>query len=157
MLHAVNHSLTKGALFLLTGNILAAYRSKSVEDVRGVLRILPVSGILWVATLFAITGSPPFGSFTSELMILKAALDQGRAAVAITYLVLLAVVFVGMTSAVLGMAQGAPRDPQVPAAQREPLLSVAPALALVGVVLLLGLYIPPVVRSAIENAASALG
>ena len=157
MLHAVNHSLTKAALFLVAGNILAAYRSKSADDVRGVLRTLPVSGVVWVAALFAITGSPPFGSFTSELTILKAALDQGRATVAITYLALLAVIFVGMATAVLGMAQGAPNDARVPAARREPLLSVAPAVALVGVVLLLGLYIPPVVRSAIENAASALG
>jgi len=157
MLHAVNHSLTKAALFLVAGNILAAYRSKSADDVRGVLRTLPVSGVVWVAALFAITGSPPFGSFTSELTILKAALDQGRATVAITYLALLAVIFVGMATAVLGMAQGAPNDARVPTARREPLLSVAPAVALVGVVLLLGLYIPPVVRSAIESAASALG
>jgi len=157
MLHAVNHSLTKAALFLVAGNILAAYRSKSADDVRGVLRTLPVSGVVWVAALFAITGSPPFGSFTSELTILKAALDQGRATVAITYLALLAVIFVGMATAVLGMAQGAPNDARVPTARREPLLSVAPAVALVAVVLLLGLYIPPVVRSAIENAASALG
>ena len=32
MLHAVNHSLTKAALFLVAGNILAAYRSKSADD-----------------------------------------------------------------------------------------------------------------------------
>src|SRR5262245_49950227 len=36
MFHAVNHSLTKAALFLVAGNILAAYRTKSVGEVRGV-------------------------------------------------------------------------------------------------------------------------
>ena len=45
MLHAVNHSLTKAMLFLVAGNILAVYRSKSTADVRGVLRVLPVSGV----------------------------------------------------------------------------------------------------------------
>src|SRR5436309_3661808 len=88
MLHAVNHSLSKAALFLVAGNILAEYRSKSTNDVRGVLRILPTSGMLWVVGLFAITGAPPFGTFLSEFTILKAALDQGRAAGAITYLAL---------------------------------------------------------------------
>src|SRR5439155_6113772 len=53
MLHAVNHSLTKAMLFLVAGNILAAYRTKSTADVRGVLRALPLSGVLWVAGLFA--------------------------------------------------------------------------------------------------------
>ena len=49
MLHAVNHSFTKAALFLVAGNILAEYRSKSTSDVRGVLRLLPASGVLWIA------------------------------------------------------------------------------------------------------------
>ena len=157
MLHAVNHSFSKAALFLVAGNILAEYRSKSTDDVRGVLRILPASGMLWVVGLFAITGTPPFGTFLSEFTILKAALDQGRAAVAITYLALLAVIFVGMATAMLGMAQGTARDPHAAPARTEPLLSIAPAAALAALVLLLGLYIPPVVRSAIDAAARALG
>jgi hydrogenase-4 component F len=156
MLHAVNHSLTKAALFLVAGNILAEYRTKSTSDVRGVLRILPVSGILWVAGFFAITGSPPFGCFLSEFTILKAALDQGRALVAVAYLALLAVIFVGMATAVLGMAQG-PAPVGHAAGRREQLLAIAPAGTLVALVLLLGLYIPPVVRSAVEEAVRTLG
>ncbi len=95
-------------LFLVAGNILTAYKSKSTADVRGVLRVLPISGVLWVAGFLAITGSPPFGPFLSEFTILKAALDQGRNGVAFVYLLLLAAIFVGMASAVLGMAQGTP-------------------------------------------------
>jgi hydrogenase-4 component F len=157
MLHAVNHSFTKAALFLVAGNILSECRSKSTADVRGVLRVLPTSGTLWVVGLFAISGSPPFGTFSSELTILKAALDQGRGMVAIAYLVLLAVIFVGMATAVLGMAQGAPPASQPVRARREPLLSVAPAGALAAVVFVLGVWIPPAVRAAIAEAARALG
>ncbi len=105
LLHAVNHSLTKAMLFLVAGNILTVYRTKSTVDVRGVLRVLPVSGVLWVAGLFAITGSPPFAPFLSELAILKGALDQGRILIAVVYLLLLAVIFLGMMTAMLRMAQ----------------------------------------------------
>ena len=35
MLHAVNHSLAKGMLFLVAGNLLAAYRTKSTRRGRG--------------------------------------------------------------------------------------------------------------------------
>jgi hydrogenase-4 component F len=157
VLHAVNHALTKSALFLVAGNILAAYRSKSADDVRGLLRVLPTSAMLWVAGLFAITGSPPFGCFLSEFTILKAALDQGRAGVAIAYLALLAVVFVGMTTTMLGMAQGQPAERRNLPVEREPLFSVAPAIALAALVLILGLYVPPAVRSSIEDAARLLG
>jgi len=157
LLHAVNHSLAKGLLFLVAGNILALYRTKSTAEVRGVLRALPVSGILWVAGLFAIIGSPPFGIFLSELTILKAALDQGRSGVAAAYLALLAVVFVGMVTAAMRMAQGAcDRVPQLDR-RSESVLAVGPPAALAMLVLLLGLYVPPLLRSALEQAARLLG
>src|SRR2546426_7786528 len=96
--------------------------------------------------LFALTGSPPFGPFLSEFTILKAALDQGRAGVAIAYLILLAVIFVGMATAALAMAQGLPRDARMTAPAREPLLRVIPAAALAAFVLRLSVYHAPVVR-----------
>ena len=153
MLHAVNHSLTKAALFLVAGNILAAYKTKSTADVRGVARLLPVSGVLWVAGFFAITGSPPFGPFLSEFTILKAALDQGRGAVAVAYLALLALVFIGMATVVLRMAQGESGR----ATQREPWLAVFPPAALAAAVLVLGVYVPPALGRALQEAAQAVG
>ncbi len=76
LLHTVNHSLTKAMLFLLSGNILAAYRTQ-VDRARSAAcsATLPVTGVLWMAGFLAITGSPPFGLFVSELTILKGALD----------------------------------------------------------------------------------
>ena len=63
---------------------------------------------MWIAGFLAITGSPPFGPFLSEFTILKAALDQGRPIVAVFYLALLALIFIGMANIVLPMAQGEP-------------------------------------------------
>jgi hydrogenase-4 component F len=156
LLHAVSHSLTKAMLFLVAGNILAAYRSKSVSEVRGVVRALPVSGVVWLAGLFAVTGSPPFGLFLSELTILNAALQQARVGVAVAYLLCLAVIFVGMATAMLRMAQGHPTSGSVGEAERERLSSILPPAALLGGVLLLGLYVPPPLRALLEQAARAL-
>lgn len=157
LLHAVNHSLTKALLFLVAGNILATYQTKSTLDVRGVLRALPVSGVLWLMGVFAITGSPPFGPFLSEFTILKAALDQGRSGVATTYLVVLAAICVGMLTAALRMAQGVPdlcRENETP---RESMTAVGPPAVLAMLVLLLGVYVPPLLRTALEAAARLLG
>jgi hydrogenase-4 component F len=157
MLHAVNHSLTKAMLFLVAGNILTVYHSKSTTDVRGVLQVLPMSGVLWVVGFCAITGTPPFGPFLSEFAILKAALDQGRNGIAVGYLVLLSVIFVGMTTVVLSMAQGEPESGGRPLTiRKEPVLMVAPAVALAVVVLLLGVYLPPALRQVIQEAADTL-
>jgi len=157
LLHAVNHSVTKAMLFLVAGNILTTYQSKSTVEVRGVLRVLPISGLLWVVGLLAITGSPPFGTFLSEFTILKAALDQGRNGVAIAYLVFLAIIFVGLATAVLGMAQGTPTEGQRRMTEPESLWTVLSPALLGVLVLLLGLYLPPVLRQTVQEAAQTLG
>jgi hydrogenase-4 component F len=157
MLHAVNHSLTKAMLFLLAGNILAVYHSKSSHDVRGVCRLLPATGALWVAGFLAITGAPPFGLFMSEFTILKSALDSGRTWIAVAYLALLAVIFVGMATPILRMAQGKPTPSVQAAAGGESLLSVVPPMVLIGAVLVLGLFVPPALQRLLTQAAGLLG
>ncbi|MEN6485858.1 MAG: proton-conducting transporter membrane subunit [Syntrophobacteraceae bacterium] len=161
MLHAVNHSLTKGMLFLVAGNILAVYKTKSIQEVSGVVRVLPISGVLWVAGFLSITGTPPFGTFLSELLILKSALDQGRFVIAVVYLLLLSIIFIGMATSVLKMAQGLSEGragiPEVRSGGlSESLLAVVPPAALGAVVLVLGLYLPPVLRTVLEHAAGAI-
>jgi hydrogenase-4 component F len=157
MLHALNHSLTKAALFLVAGNILAAYRTKAIADTRGVIRVLPVSAVLWMAGFLAISGSPPFGPFVSELTIIKAAFDQQAAWVAVAILVLLGIIFIGMAAAVLRMVYGDPPErlaADTPA--RDPRCALLPPAVLMVVVLLLGVYMPPVVAEALQRAALAL-
>jgi hydrogenase-4 component F len=156
-LHAVNHSLTKAGLFLVAGNILATYGTKSVAAVRGLGRTLPLSGVLWVVGFLAITGSPPFGPFLSELTILKAALDQGRGIVAAGYLALLAVIFIGMANLVLPMAQGRAAGPGEPRGGREALWATLPPAALAALVFVLGVYVPPELGAVLHDVARSLG
>src|SRR5260221_7305195 len=145
-------------LFLVAGNILTAYQSKSTTEVSGVLHVLPYSGVLWIVGFFAITGSPPFGLFVSELTIVKTALDQGRVGVALTTIVFLMVIFVGMATVILRMSHGTPAaGSRQPTPRDEPLLSLLPATALAATVLLLGLYLPSFLSHALEEAAQALG
>lgn len=172
MLHLINHSVAKGMLFLVAGNILALYRSKSTADIRGVGRGLPISGALWVAGFLAITGSPPFGIFQSELVILKSALDQGRTLVAVVYLALLCTVFVSMGALMLRMAQGEPAgltasltptpgiektSARSRSSRGESWISVLPPMMLGTVALILGVYVPPALRQLLEQAARAMG
>lgn len=145
MLHAVNHSLAKGAMFMLAGNLMEAFRTRAVADVRGALRVTPVSGALWLAGGLALTGSPPFGLFHSELTVLRAALEVSPA-VAALYLTCLALVFVGVMTAVLGMTRGPASRPEVPCSR----LSSLPPLALLLGVLILGLYVPTWLTSLLE-------
>jgi hydrogenase-4 component F len=157
-LHAINHSLSKGLLFLLAGNLVIAYGSKRVDSVRGVMDRLPVTGWLFMLGFLAISGFPPFGLFLSEYNIVRAAFENGHGWVAAVLLLLLGVAFVGMATGVLSMVQG--RAVSDPAAShlirqpREPWLTVVMPAVLAAIVLGLGVYVPPQLDRVLHQAAA---
>jgi hydrogenase-4 component F len=157
LLHVINNGLTKGVLFLAAGNIHRAFKSKRLEDVTGALRRLPVSSSLFLAGFFAITGSPPFGPFVSELAILTAAMNGHRYVVGALYLLLLAVIFVGMGSTVLAVVQGIPPEDAEGGSYRESAFKTVPIFASLALVLAMGIWIPQRVTVLLHAAARLLG
>ena len=157
LLHMINNGLTKGVLFLSAGNIHRAYGSKSTDHVTGALRRVPLSASLFLAGFFAITGSPPFGPFVSEFTIVLGTVRAGQFAVAAAFLLLLAVVFIGMGVTVLAVVQGEPPPPEPKLSYRDRFATVAPIALFMALVLLLGLYIPPPLETLLHDAAATLG
>jgi hydrogenase-4 component F len=156
MLHVVTNGMTKGVLFLSAGNIHRAYASKSTDQVHGAIRRLPLSGSLFLAGFLAITGSPPFGPFISEFAILNGAFDAGRFVTAGLFLFLLLVVFIGMGATVLQVVQGRAPAGVRHTPYRDGLLTAAPDVACMAIVLLLGLYIPTPLNALLNDAAHFL-
>jgi hydrogenase-4 component F len=155
VLHMVNNGLSKDWLFLVVGNIALATGASAAAETRGLLRTVPISSVLLVLGMFAVSGSPPFGTFVSEFTILRAAVGSGHPWIAAAVLALLAVIFVGLASLILKMALGDP----VPAQAKRPeslWLLIGPA-ALAALVLMLGVYIPGPLQVALTHAATALG
>ena len=155
VLHLVNNALTKGVMFLVVGNVVLATGSATADAARGILRRLPVSGVVLLLGLFAVTGSPPFGLFMSEFTILNAAIAQGHPWIAVTVVLLLAVIFVGMAAVILEVVY---RPAETPApVVRESLLLVGGPVLLLLAVLMLGLYVPPPLQRLLVDAARGLG
>jgi hydrogenase-4 component F len=157
LLHTVNNALTKGVLFLAAGNIHRAFKSKRLEDVTGALRRLPISAGLFLAGFFAITGSPPFGPFVSELSVLTAAMDAHRYVVGALYLILLAVIFIGMGSTVLAVVQGEPPEDAEGHSFRESAFKTVPIIVSLALVVMMGVWIPGWILTLLHAAARLLG
>jgi hydrogenase-4 component F len=155
VLHLINNGLAKGLLFLAVGNVVLATGTSQAPRIHGILRSRPVSGVLLVAGLFAVTGSPPFGLFLSEFTILSGAVRAGHPWVAAAMLLLLAVIFIGMATVILEVAYGEP-DPALEKTRESGWLTGGP-LALAAGVLLLGLYIPSGLQDLLARAAASLG
>jgi hydrogenase-4 component F len=152
----LNNGLTKGVLFLSAANIHRAFDSKSTDEVRGAMRRVPLSGTLFLLGFFAITGSPPFGPFVSEFLIVSRAFAADRFLVAAGMLVLLLVVFVGMGRTVLAMVQGQPSPEAERTRYQDGLLTGLPAVASMAIVLLLGLHVPAPLEQLLRDAAAYL-
>jgi hydrogenase-4 component F len=158
VLHLVNNAVVKGLLFLAVGNavlVVGPATTTSPSSGGGVLRAVPVSGVLLLLGLFAVTGSPPFGMFLSEFTIVRAAWAGGHPWIAGTTLALLAVIFIGVGAMMLGMLYG-PAPVSGPRARESAWLVAGPAALVVGAVAL-GIAIPSPLQQLLTRAATALG
>jgi hydrogenase-4 component F len=159
LLHTMGHTMAKGLLFLVSGNLLSAWHSKQIHEVRGALRHRPATGLLWLVGLFLVTGMPPSPLFVSELAILKGALDGGRTVLAIAYLAGMTVVFIGMAAAFLPMVLG--ERPSVTTrpgddgrARRDTAWLIGPPAFLAVLAVSMGLGLPNVVTRCLADAAA---
>ncbi len=158
VLHVLNNGLLKGALFLVVGNLVLASGSSVAADLRGLLRRRPRSATLLVAGLFAVTGTPPFGLFLSEYAMFRGAVQNGQLWIALVVIALLSIIFVGLSAMILDivLADKGPPGNDADRAAESGWLVVGPAV-LVGVVLLLGIYIPAPLQTLLASAAATLG
>lgn len=172
LLHLVNHSLCKAALFLLAGNLLRNYGSTEASRVQGGLRHLPRTSVMLLVGMLAIGGAPPLGPFISELVIFMSAVHRGHLWQAIAFLTLVAVAFLGMASVLLPMLQGSGERHGHGhghaessddghglgriLARHESSWYLLPPLGLLIAVAILGLYLPPSLVAALNRAMALL-
>lgn len=109
-LQALNHSLAKVALFLLSGNMIQATGSKQLAQIKGILSASPAWGVLFCLAAFAVTGAPPFGAFTSEILILIRSADYGHGLVVGVLIVGLALSFIAVCIHVASILFGTPKN-----------------------------------------------
>jgi hydrogenase-4 component F len=154
LLHMINNGLTKGMLFLSAGNIHRAYATKQTAEIRGVLRRLPVSGALFLTGFLAITGSPPFAPFVSEFTLLSAAFRQGHVWTGGLFAALLLIIFFGYGATVIAMMLGTPSPAADNTTFRDSIATCWPIFGFTGLVLLLGVYLPPQLAELLRAAAN---
>lgn len=155
LLHSVAHSFSKGALFLTSGNILHLYSSKRIADVQGLLQKDPRTGWLWLLSLLAIGGLPPFPAFLSKFLLIKAFFEAGTGWLAAPFLFFVVVILFGMGGSVFHMAFGAP-PADTPAPVRLSIFAYGPQVLLLLLLLAVGINIPTKIQAALQGAAGFL-
>lgn len=93
LLHVFNHAVVKSLMFFGAGNIVNAYKKRNMNAIRGVIKVLPFTGLMVLLGVFALTGFPPFSVFVSEILIILAAFAKGSYMIAALLLLFLAIIF----------------------------------------------------------------
>jgi hydrogenase-4 component F len=151
LLHMTVHSLTKSAIFFAVGHAVQAAGTQLMDGIRGLITVSPVIGWGLALGALAILGMPPFGVFASEFLILTTAIHDHAWATPLLLLAL-GVAFAAVFSKVQPMVFGettAKRLPHSPA--------MTPVFVHMGLVLMLGLWIPPVLADWYRQAAKLIG
>ena len=69
MLHVIYHAIVKALLFMCTGLIIRATGRRTISELRGLGKAMPLAAVATGAGVLAIAGTPPLGIFDSEWMI----------------------------------------------------------------------------------------
>ncbi|MHB1074861.1 hydrogenase 4 subunit F [Thiobacillus sp.] len=151
LLHMTMHSLTKSAIFFTVGHATQKAGTQLMSDIRGLIKTNPTIGWGLMLGTIAILGVPPFGVFASEFLIITTAMHEHPWATPFL-LIALGVAFASIFGKVQPMVfgeTGLPRLPHMPA--------LTPVFVHLGLVLMLGLFIPPYLATWYRQAAQLLG
>ena len=145
LLHLTNHALFKGLLFLGSGAVLQATGTRNLEQLGGLLKRMPHTGLLFLIGSMAISALPPLNGFISEWMTFQAfllSLSVPETVLHLTapiggaLLALAGALAIGCFVKAFGIAfLGAARSPQAAGAQ-EVAWSMRGSMALLGLLCL---------------------
>ncbi len=151
LLHMTMHSLTKSAIFFAVGHATQSAGTQMMDGIRGLIKTNPTIGWGLMLGTVAILGVPPFGVFASEFLIITTAMHEHPWATPFL-LIALGVAFASIFGKVQPMVFGETELPKLP---YQPAL--APVFVHLGLVLMLGLFIPPYLADWYRQAAALLG
>jgi hydrogenase-4 component F len=162
LFHLLHHAVAKALLFLSIGAVIYATSARSMSQLGGLGRRMPVTAACFFIGAFAISGLPPFSGFMSKLTIFLAGAEVGMWAavgVAIFTSLLTLIVVIRAGQAIFW---GAPKSAQfaVDSVKEAPASLWVAMGALAVVCVLLGVYPQiayPMLNGATLSIAGVLG
>jgi proton-translocating NADH-quinone oxidoreductase chain N len=76
ILHVLNHAVAKALLFLSAGSFIHTFHTRSLEELSGAGKYLPVTGITYTVGALSLAGVPGLNAFVSEYIIIAGALSS---------------------------------------------------------------------------------
>ena len=138
LFHCAAHSFTKALAFCSTGNIAKIYGTKDMTKMGSMIRIAPVTAVLFGIAICSLVGVPGFAIFVSEFLIFKAAAISGQYLYMAIFAIALAIIFIADFShfflASFGKVEGkVVHNSEMKLSENLPLLGLAILIVVFGV------------------------
>jgi hydrogenase-4 component F len=159
LFHTLNHSVCKSLAFFAVGRLGQQFGSHEMHMLSGALRADRLWGIALLGSVLALIGVAPFSVFMSEYQLLRAAAAGGKWLVLVLFLAASSVVFLSALRHLIDMAFGDPKSsvPVAPPGARDSKAGILIVVSAIGLLLLLGLWMPVWFSGALGSAAAVLG
>jgi hydrogenase-4 component F len=102
----VSHSLAKPLAFFGSGIIALAYKTKEMTFISGAASVVPYVAIPFVFIAAGLAGSPPFGTFLSELGVMAVSLSMQQWVIAALFIIFVTITFASLLYRVTTMSFG---------------------------------------------------
>ncbi len=159
LLHTLAHSFNKASFFLTAGNIVQHYHTDEIRKVKGLMQRDWLTGWLWLFSFAGISGFPPFALFLSEFLLILALFQNHHPWILLALLMMLVIIFVGMTRHIFRMIFGRMPKNQEPIINQFSKLSILaylPQLCFLIILSIIGLGLPIGLFDIIQEAAKGL-
>lgn len=75
LFHVLNHAIFKGLLFMGAGSVIKSVHTRDMEEMGGLIKLMPVTAFCFLAGSIAISGLPPLNGFVSEWLTFQSLLS----------------------------------------------------------------------------------
>jgi len=154
LFHVLNHALIKALLFLCAGAFIHGAGTRSLKDLAGIRRTMPITGAAFIIGALSLASIPPLNVFWSELTIITAGVEADMPS--LSFLMILNLVFSAAYCLRMIQAVAVKRETSTSKKAKEaPLQMLVPILFLVVLSIIVGVY-PAPFQTLAETAAQAI-
>ena len=151
ILQIINHAIAKPLMFFASGTVSQKYETKVMSKVKGVIKVMPITGALFLIGGFALVGMPPFNIFLSEFLILSSGFQSGQFLAVSIVIIFLVVIFAVFLRHLIKMIFGSPAVEMKKDEMGK--LAIIPMAILGTLVIVFGFYIPNQLQELVHNAS----
>ena len=154
LFHALNHAVIKALLFLCTGTFIHKTGTRSLKDLAGIRRRMPITTTIFLIGILSLSSIPPLNLFWSELLTVTAGVEAGMPI--LSFLMIINMIF--SAAYCLRIIQTVAIKEETPVsrkAEEASIMALTPTIMLCSLALLIGFY-PSPFQTFAQNAAQTI-